>query len=88
MFAGAAAAFGELNVILRKTISETARIARHLWRMCVSLFFASGSLFLGQPQVFPDWFNATPAPFILALAPLVAMIIWLVIVRIFWARKA
>ena len=88
MFAGAAAAFGELNVILRKTISDTARIARHLWRMCVSLFFASGSLFLGQPQVFPDWFNASPAPFVLALAPLVAMIIWLVIVRIFWARKA
>lgn len=89
---GSIAALGELNVILRGAISGPARIARHLWRMCISMFFASGSLFLGQPQVFPDWFNETPWPGLLAAAPLFAMLIWLFIVRvrplIFRRRKA
>ena len=79
--AGSAAAAGDLNLILRRRISGAARIARHLWRMCFSLFIASGSLFLGQPQVFPDWFNATPMPFFFAFGPLVAMVIWLTLVR-------
>ena len=79
--AGSAAAAGELNVLLRRGISGRARVARHLWRMCFSLFIASGSLFLGQPQVFPRWFNATPLPFVFAFAPLVAMAIWLTLVR-------
>ncbi|MFN7164428.1 MAG: hypothetical protein ACK4P2_06365, partial [Hyphomonas sp.] len=46
--AGVLAAGGELNVLLRRGISGTARIVRHLWRMCLSLFIASGSFFLGQ----------------------------------------
>jgi hypothetical protein len=79
--AGSAAAAGDLNLILRRRISGAARIARHLWRMCFSLFIASGSLFLGQPQVFPDWFNATPMPFLFAFGPLAAMAIWLTLVR-------
>ncbi|MEO0883984.1 MAG: hypothetical protein AAFY34_14815 [Pseudomonadota bacterium] len=81
MVVGAFAAAGELHVILRRTLSGAARIARHLWRMCVSMFIASGSLFLGQPQVFPEDFNASPWPFICAFAPLMAMLIWLVLVR-------
>jgi hypothetical protein len=79
--AGSLAAAGDLNLILRRRISGAGRIARHLWRMCFSLFIASGSLFLGQPQVFPDWFNATPMPFIFAFGPLVAMAVWLTLVR-------
>ena len=79
--AGSVAAAGDLNLIVRRRISGAARIARHLWRMCFSLFIASGSLFLGQPQVFPDWFNATPLPFVFAFGPLVAMVIWLTLVR-------
>jgi uncharacterized membrane protein len=79
--AGSVAAAGDLKWILRRRISGAARTARHLWRMCFSLFIASVSLFLGQPQVFPDWFNATPLPFFFAFGPLVAMAIWLAIVR-------
>lgn len=79
--AGSAAAAGDLKLILRRRISGPARLARHLWRMCFSLFLASGSLFLGQPQVFPIWFNASPLPFVLAFAPLVAMVVWLALVR-------
>lgn len=83
-FFGSAAAGGELNVILRGGISGAARIARHLWRMCASLFFAASSFFLGQPQVFPDWFNASPLPYLFSFSPLIAMIIWLIIVRLVW----
>lgn len=86
IIAGTFAAAGELNVLLRRGIAGNARIARHLWRMCVSWFIAAGSLFLGQPQVFPDWFNASPLPILLSFFPLIAMAIWLFIVRFLWPR--
>ncbi|MFN7056013.1 hypothetical protein [Hyphomonas sp.] len=82
MVAGSFAAAGELHVILRKAIRGAARTARHLWRMCFSMFIASGSLFFGQPQVFPQWFHDTTLPIWLGFAPLLAMVVWLVIVRI------
>lgn len=72
--AGAAASAGEINVLRKRTLSGTARTMRHLWRMCASFFFASGSLFLGQPGVFPAWFNASPLPVLLSFAPLVVMV--------------
>lgn len=81
MVAGGVAAAGELHVILRKSIRGAARTARHLWRMCFSMFIASGSLFFGQPQVFPQWFHDTTLPIWLGFAPLFAMAVWLVIVR-------
>ncbi|MCZ6852320.1 MAG: hypothetical protein O7G86_00250 [Gammaproteobacteria bacterium] len=81
VIAGLAAAGGELNVIIKRSLSEVARKSRHLWRMCVSFFFASGSLFLGQPQVFPDWFNESIFPIFLAFIPILVMMIWLVKVR-------
>jgi len=75
-----AAAF-DLKVIVQRGVSGAGRIARHLWRMCFALFIASGSLFLGQSQVFPEalrepWFLLPPA-----LAPLAALAFWLVRVR-------
>lgn len=82
MVAGTFAAAGELHVLLRRSIRGAARTARHLWRMCFSMFIASGSLFFGQPQVFPQWFHVTTLPIWLGFAPLIAMVIWLVIVRI------
>lgn len=82
VFVGAIAAIGELNVIIRRTLSNTARISRHLWRVCLSFFFASGSLFLGQPQVFPDWFNESILPSFLAVAPVLIAVIWAVKVRL------
>jgi len=39
------AAGGDLNVILRGGVSGAQRTARHLWRMCLALFFAT-SFFL------------------------------------------
>ncbi|MEL7298291.1 MAG: hypothetical protein AAGJ86_11575 [Pseudomonadota bacterium] len=74
---GSAAAIGELNALFRGSLSPAARITRHLWRMCVSFFIASGSLFFGQAQLFPDTFNASLAPTLLALLPLLAMVFFL-----------
>jgi len=83
--AGSVAALGELNVLIRRTISNVARTARHLWRMCFSLFIAAGSFFLGQQQIMPAWLHGSPVLLACALAPLAAMIFWLVWVR--FARR-
>jgi uncharacterized membrane protein len=48
------AAVLDLSVLLRRGLSGKERIARHLWRMCLALFIAVGSLFLGQMQFFPE----------------------------------
>lgn len=86
--AGAFAAAGELHVLVRKQLSKVSRIARHLWRMCFSLFIASGSFFLGQPQVFPVSLQDSELLPVLALAPLPVMVFWLVKVRFDdWRRR-
>lgn len=76
--AGSIAAAEEIYVLVRRKLSEVARKIRHLWRMCFSLFLASGSLFLGQPQVFPDWFNGSILPSLLALAPVLILLGWVI----------
>lgn len=82
VFAGTVAAAGELNVILRGGIAGAARVARHLWRMCFSLFIAAGSFFLGQQQVMPEWLQGSPILVALALAPLGFLAFWLFRVRL------
>jgi uncharacterized membrane protein len=82
MIAGGFAALGEANILIRGHIAGAARIARHLWRMCFSLFIASGSFFLGQMQVMPPWLQNHPALCVLALAPLAALAFFIVRVRI------
>jgi hypothetical protein len=71
------AAVGDLRLIRGGGIQGAHRIARHLWRMCFSLFIASGSFFLGQAQVFPKPIRIFPLLAIPALLPLVLMIYWL-----------
>jgi uncharacterized membrane protein len=82
LIVGACALGGDLNVLLRRELTAPMRTARHLWRMCTSFFMASGSLFLGQPQVFPAWFVASPLPALLAFAPLFALGFWMVRTRL------
>jgi hypothetical protein len=64
------------------------RITRHLWRMCFSLFIASGSFFLGQAKVIPKPIRILPLLAIPALLPLVLLFYWLVRVRFTkWYRR-
>lgn len=49
------AALGDISLLLRKTLSDRHRIARHLWRMCLGFFIAAGSAFTGPgANVFPE----------------------------------
>ena len=75
---GLVAIVGEVRVLNRGELSNVGRQERHPWRMCMSFFIAAGSLFFGQPQVFPLWFNKSPLPDLLCAAPLIVMIYWLV----------
>lgn len=75
------AAAGDVRMIARGGLSGAQRIARHLWRMCFGLFIASGSFFIGQPQVFPAFLRKTNMLFLLGVLPLLLMIFWIVRVR-------
>lgn len=76
------AMLGDLKLVLRRGITGAQRIARHVWRMCFGLFVASGSLFLGQMQIFPEWLQDTPILYTTALAPLPFLIFWMLRVRL------
>ena len=75
------AAFGDVRVLARGGISGRPRIIRHLWRMSVGLFIATGSFFLGQPQVFPPALRGSIYLIVPAVLPLPLMIFWLIRVR-------
>jgi len=79
---GGIAAASDLKVILRGGISGAARIARHLWRMCVALTVAAGSFFLGQQKFLPQSLHGSPLLFVPVFAPLLLMAFWLVRIRL------
>jgi uncharacterized membrane protein len=83
----ALAAVLDLRVILRRGVSGVSRLSRHLWRMCAALFVASGSFFLGQMDEIPAALSG-PHLFVLAFAPLVALVFWLVRVRFTRSAKS
>ena len=51
---------GDIRVLRSGPLTGASRIARHLWRMCFSLFVATGSFFLGQADELPDAFRVWP----------------------------
>jgi hypothetical protein len=53
------AAGGGVRMLLHGGVSCGKRIARHLWRIALSFFIATGSFFRGQQKVFPaEWRGA------------------------------
>jgi hypothetical protein len=82
MTLGTIAAASDLKVILRGGISGAPRVARHLWRMCVSFFIAAGSFFLGQPKFVPDFLEETGLVFAPVLLPFIVLAFWMVRVRL------
>ncbi len=71
----------DLNVVLRGKLTPVQRISRHLWRMCLAFFIATGSFFLGQQDVLPAAVRGSPLLFVLAFAPFAVMAFWLVRLR-------
>jgi hypothetical protein len=80
----ALAVVGDIRVLRSGPLTGSSRIARHLWRMCFSLFVATGSFFLGQADELPDALRVWPALYVLALAPLPLLLYWMARVK----RKA
>jgi hypothetical protein len=70
-------ALGDARMLVTGGLQGPHRIARHLWRMCFSLFIASGSFFLGQAKVIPKPIRILPLLAIPALLPLVLLLYWL-----------
>lgn len=82
------AALGDIRMIRAGGLQGAQRIARHLWRMCFSLFIASGSFFLGQAKVIPKPIRILPLLAIPAMLPLVLLFFWLLRVRFTkWYRR-
>lgn len=83
ILAGAAAllALLDLKVILQGGITGASRSLRHLWRMCLCLFIATGSFFIGQQKDMPALMQGSPILLLLGFAPLIAMLYWLIKTR-------
>jgi len=75
------ATVGDIRMLIRRGISGTQRIARHLWRMCFAFFVASSSLFLARQQYFPELMRRTGTLYLLSFLPLLLLVFWLIRVR-------
>ena len=82
------AALGDVRVMVVRGLQGRQRLIRHLWRMSLALFVASGSFFLGQAKVIPKPIRIWPVLITLAVLPLVMLIYWLIRVRFTrWYRR-
>jgi uncharacterized membrane protein len=71
------AAFGDARMLLARGLQGKQRMARHVWRMCVALWIAAASFFLGQADLFPEPIRASPLPALPVLLVMVLMVYWL-----------
>jgi uncharacterized membrane protein len=69
-------AIGDVRMLRAGGLTGRHRIARHLWRMCVAMFIATGSFFMGQAKVFPEELRVLPVLAIPMFAVLGTMIFW------------
>lgn len=76
------AAIGDARLVLRRAITNTQRLTRHLWRMCFAQFIAAASIFLARQHLFPAFFRKTGVLFILSFLPLAVMVFWMIRVRL------
>ena len=94
------AAAGDIRMLMFGGVRGTARIGRHLWRMCFALFIASGSFFLGgnnRPlrllsavgvgKHLPQFLFSTNLYLVFTVLPLILLIFWLVRIRFTNASK-
>jgi hypothetical protein len=70
-------AASDVRMIVRGGVSGAKRVARHLWRMCTALLFATLSFYPGQGRLFPRWLRETNLLNIPAVLLIGAMLFWL-----------
>ncbi|MEL6870524.1 MAG: hypothetical protein AAFO81_12050 [Pseudomonadota bacterium] len=74
----ALAAGGDVCWLASQGYTDHQRIARHLWRLCTGMFFATGSLFNGPgAHVFPEIVRDSGILVLPELLVLMTMIFWL-----------
>jgi uncharacterized membrane protein len=79
VFGSIALLAGALDIrMLRAGVEGRHRIARHLWRMGMALWIATGSFFLGQAKVFPEAVRKGPLLAIPVLLVAITVLYWLV----------
>jgi hypothetical protein len=76
------AAIGDLRAILSGGLRGSRRLARHLWRMCLGFFVATGSFFLGQMNFIPESLRNMSLLLAVAFAPIPFLIYWMWRVRV------
>jgi len=78
----------DVRMIVRGGVMGASRLTRHLLRMCLAMFMATASLFLGQPKVFPMAVRHSgllPVPVVLVV---LALLYSLVRIRVWpWVRR-
>lgn len=70
------AGMGDLRMIRAGGLSGARRLKRHLWRMCLALFIATTSFFLGAGRRIPESLHIRTFRLI-PLAVLMTMVFWL-----------
>lgn len=82
---GAVALLGaalDARMIARRGFSGAARTTRHLSRMCLAMFMATASFFLGQAKLFPSGVRESGVLRIPVLLVVGALLYWLIRVRV------
>jgi hypothetical protein len=78
----------DARMLARGGFTGAARLTRHLARMCLAMFMATGSFFLGQAKLFPTEVRESGVLPIPAFLPLGLLLYWLLRVRVWpWLRK-
>jgi uncharacterized membrane protein len=73
---------GDLRMIRAGGIQGAPRLTRHLWRMCLALFIAAASFFLGPTRRIPEVMRIPALLPVPVVAVLVTTLYWLWRVRI------
>jgi hypothetical protein len=81
------AVMGDIRMLVRRGVSATQRLGRHLWRMCFAQFIAAMSIFLARAELFPVLMQKTGVLYLLSFLPLLVMFFWLVRVRYIGGAK-
>jgi len=76
------AAISDVRLVLTGGITGAARIARHLWRMCLAFTMAAGSFFTNAlPHALPRIYHITLWSFVPQILLLGLLIFWVIRVR-------
>ncbi len=73
---------GDIRLLARRGVLGTARLRRHLWRMCTAMLITVLSFFIGQAKVLPVWLVRTHINSLPVLATLIFLLFWLVRLRV------